>query len=710
MSQKNLPYSTAFFVIFFGNSLFIQSIYSETTGNQIDQAEFVVLPALKLQASQEDLTGYASSNITLGLGGAKHTQREIANSISVINREKMDDVNAIALEDALKYTPGLSIKSYGINSAGVESRGYGIDHYQIDGVSSSARVYENNFALAMYDRMEVMRGASGLLQGTGDPGGTINLVRKKAQKEFGFNAKTSIGSWNHYYVDADVTGSINKDESLRGRLIASYLDRDYFTNIASKKQPMLYGTLEYDLDDQTTLSLGHSWQRTESHPFYGLPAYNNGTYPKISRSTYVGTSWDNATNEVNRSFIELEHHLAKGGKVKVSGSYLYQNNHSEFEWGNSNVDLKTGNFNLIPYFSYSRNQEVNYNAEIIQPFKWHDLDQEFVLGTNYQKYKNKGAYNASTWGKNGSVQNIFHPNYHIPKPDIQIDDPTTSTQTQSAAYGQTRIKPIKPVTVVLGARIAWYENAVDTDATQKINAKFVPYVGFIYDLNKNLSAYTSYSNIFSPQSDQTSDLEFLKPRVGHQYEIGLKGGYFDDRLTSSISIYQIDDENRAMSDPNNPNFSIAAGKVRSKGVETELTGQLTEAWKISAGYSYNTAIQVKAPIGREGLPLNSLFPRNSATLWTDYKINQGMLSGFSFGGGYRYRGAIYSRRAGNSWGEGGLSLFDLQMAYQVSPKLKASFTVKNVFDKRYYDRPDAWSRQTYFGDPRNMMFTLNYKY
>jgi len=200
VNSAQLPYRTFILTTLLSNLVLIPIVHAEDTDHKDNPT---VLSTIKIQATGKDdntneVDGYVSKTATIGLGGAKHSLKEIANSISVITREKMDDVNAITFDDVLRYTPGLSIKSFGTDSVGIESRGYGIDHFQIDGVSSSARVNENNFALVMYERMEVMRGAAGLLQGTGDPGGTINFVRKRAEKDFGLNAKTSMGSWNNY--------------------------------------------------------------------------------------------------------------------------------------------------------------------------------------------------------------------------------------------------------------------------------------------------------------------------------------------------------------------------------------------------------------------------------------------------------------------------------------------------------------------------------
>lgn len=681
--------------------------------DQKSPASDAVLPAvtvtmLRPDATTEGTGSYTSSAITIGKG--EHSLRETPNSVSVVTRQRIDDQNMLTIEDAMQYTTGMKVTSYGTNSAAIESRGYTIDHYQIDGVSSLARVYENNFGLAMYDRVEVWRGPAGLLQGAGDPGGTVNFVRKRAQDTFGFQAKTMVGSWNNNYAEADVTGPLSDDGKLRGRLVAAYQDRDYFTDHAYSRLPMIYGTLEYDLDANTTLSVGTSWQRKTMRPFFGISAYADGSYPDISRSTYLGTDWGYDTQRASRTFAELEHRLDNGGKAKLSTSYTDRQNDAAYEWGNSFIDA-AGNVDMVPYFSTGSEKEIDVDASITLPVQWRGLTQEFVAGASYQKLKSTTAWNGSTWGLNGFSQNIFHPDIHVPKPDIAIDEPTHAEQIQSALYGQARIKPWQPLTLLAGARMSWFENK-DIEAPQNdqsIDAKLVPYAGVVLDVSQDFSLYGSYSSIFNPQSAQNAAGQYLAPRKGKQVELGIKGSHLDGRVNSSLAFYRIEDTNRAIEDPVVPNASIAAGKVRSQGLEAEIGGRLAPNWNLTAGYGYNLTKQIESDPANEGLPFTTTFPKHTLSLWTDYTFTDGWAQGFKIGGGARFRSSIYNTDSGVRFGQGAFTVYSVQGGYQISRNLKASLTVNNLFDKHYLDRPESGWRQTYFGEPRSVMLALDYK-
>lgn len=665
--------------------------------------------AMREGASTEGSGAYATDRVTLGLG--EHTARETPNSVSVVTRQRIDDQNLLTVEQAMQHTTAMKMTTYGNTSSGIESRGYTINRYQTDGVSSLASVYDNNFALAMFDRIEVWRGPAGLLQGSGDPGGTINFARKRALDQFGFNAKLALGSWNHRYGEADVTGPLTDDGRLRGRVVASYLDRADFVDHASTRQPLLYGTLEYDLTRDTTLSVGSSWQKKRNLPFRGLSAFDDGTYPDLPRSTYLGTAWSNVTQEAQRSFAELTHRFGSGAKATLTAVTIDRRNHAELEWGNGFIDRATGNVPMVPYFSRGTEKEADVDARVTLPFLWLGQAQEIVAGASYQKLRSSSAYNASTYGQGGFLQNTFAPNADVPKPSVTLDPDTHATQTESAAFGQVRFKPVDALTLLAGARVTWFKSQnIEVPANdQRIDGKLVPYAGLVFDLSERWSVYGSYSGIFNPQTDRTFAGNYLPPRKGRQFEVGAKSELLDGQLTTSFALYRIEDTNRAIADPANPGFSIAAGKVRSEGFETEVTGRILKNWNATAGYGYNSSRLIQAAPGDEGKPLNSYYPRHTFSLWSDYRFTQAPVQGLSVGGGMRFRSPIYVDDGTARWGQSSFAVFALQLGYQITPQWKTSVTVNNLFDRKYFDRPDSGWRQTYYGEPRSVMLTLSYR-
>lgn len=158
-------------------------------------------------AQTEGSNSYTSRAVTIGKGG--QTLKEIPQSASVVTRKQLDDQNLNNLSDAMRNVTGITVEtlSSGGNISNFISRGYALDTIMVDGISMPAGAgnLSTGFDLAIYDRIEVLRGPSGLYQGSGEPGGSINLVRKRPLDKFGFSAQTTVGSWDYYRAVTDLS-------------------------------------------------------------------------------------------------------------------------------------------------------------------------------------------------------------------------------------------------------------------------------------------------------------------------------------------------------------------------------------------------------------------------------------------------------------------------------------------------------------------------
>ena len=245
--------------------------------------------------------------------------------MSVVTRQRMDDQNMNSLQDAMRQVTGVTIKTYNSGSSlnDVYMRGFLVDQVQVDGVSQPTGQGDmaTSFDLAMYDRVEVLRGPSGLYQGAGEPGGTINVVRKRALNKFALGGELAAGSYDHYRSSVDVTGPLNDQGTVRGRFITAYENNKSFVDYAQNERPMVYGRLEFDLDPSTTLSVGGAYQQNHSTPAFGLPAYADGKLLDVPRSTFVDAKWNDLNEKVWETFAEVDHALDNGGQFKTTLTY-----------------------------------------------------------------------------------------------------------------------------------------------------------------------------------------------------------------------------------------------------------------------------------------------------------------------------------------------------------------------------------------------------
>ncbi|WP_019882857.1 MULTISPECIES: TonB-dependent receptor [unclassified Methylophilus] len=668
-----------------------------------------VLPEVFVRAKKEQTAvtensgSYTSNTVTIGKGEQK--LRDIPQSISIVTRQRIEDQNLTTVAEAMQQTTGITVVSYGSNTAGISMRGYGLDTIQIDGIpvqDSQGAWGTSSQDLTTYDRIEVLRGAAALLQGTGEPGGTVNLVRKRALADFAVKTRLQTGSWDNYRGEVDVTGALDSEGKVRGRVVAMYQDKNSFIDGDYMRKPLLYGTLEVDVSSKTTLSVGATITSMDSRPTFGLPTYADGRVADIKRSTFIGSGWDNKHENNNQYFVELEHHLDQGGEFKLRASAIERRFGLESSaFGDSYIDA-AGNFDRILLGSKGKTSDYGVDAYLSQPFNAFDKQHHLLVGFNTRVFNSSTAY-AQVFG---ATQNIFSPVHSIAKPDF-VYDPADEYQTrQNGLYGQTRLQLLENTRLILGGRLSNWKTSVkgNPDGSDEFTNQFTPYVGLVQNLNDTYAVYASYSDIFQPQQYSLSaNNKMLKPRTGRQYEVGVKGELEGGKLNMHAALFRINDENRAMTDPANPLYSIAVGEVRSQGAEAEISGRLNDQWELIAGYAYTETKYLKAEDSLKGLVFATSTPKHSFKLWNKYRLSDA----WAIGGGLDMSSGVYAYDGTNKWEQGAYTLASAQVSYRINPKWNLSLTGSNLFDKKYYSRLEGWSRQTYFGEPRNFMMTLS---
>ena len=696
-----------------GNSVIIRPA-SAATGKVATLAEITVSARQEATLDSELTKSYAAQAVSIGKG--RQSLREIPQSVSVLTRQQLNDQNLLSLDDAMRGVTGITVEasSTGGNHGNFYSRGYALDTVQVDGVMTPASTGSDlsaGFGLAIYDRVEVLRGPAGLFQGAGDPGGTINLVRKRARDTFAASGVLSAGSWDRYYAEADMTGPLSADGKVRGRLVAAYEHRRSFVDHVYAEKPLLYGTVAIDLAPGTVLTGGITWQEYKGRPAFGLPAHEDGRLLDVPRSTYLDPAWNHITEKVTEYFAELDHKLDNGGQFKVTALYREQDEPSRnFGWSDCSADPVTGDSCLISWNYRSHWKTQGLDAYLATPFQAFGRSHDLIVGADYRQVHKNFQYGG---GDNAPI-NIFHPDNNIAQPSYTFSNGNDNRSKQFGLYARTRLQATERLAVNLGGRLTHWDNRTVnrnayfnqfTDVSNKINAKLTPYAGLVYELDKQLSAYGSYTRIFSPQSTTDAAGQTLKPRTGQQFELGLKAELFDKNVNAHAALFRMEDENRVMPDPANPLFSIGAGKMRSQGVEAELSGSPLPGWNITSGYSYTSTRTLEGSDDQKAQLYTFIAPRHNFNLWTSYRL-AGALDNISVGGGLRSVSSMYRLNGPVKFEQGPVTTVGLQAGYRISPKLELSLTVNNLFDKKYYARVWAAYGSNFYGEPRNAMLTL----
>lgn len=670
-----------------------------------------VLPAVVVEGrSGVEEIGYSAATASVG-GKGNVELRQIPQSISVVTRQRIEDQNMVRLEDLARSTTGMLVLANDQGRSSIFIRGYELDSYLIDGLPAPlSSIYGTQPDLAIFERVDVLRGPAGLYSGTGEPSGTVNLARKRALKDFALSGSAAVGSWNARRTEADVTGSLNADGTIRGRAVVAYQQKDSFVDVNDNQNSVGYGTLEFDLGPRTTLSLAASASRSDVTPFNGLPTTATGKLLDLDRSTFIGADWNRFKNDSTEGFAELVHRLEGGGQVKAAVRHTDRSVDFKYAYARSAANA-AGDVTRTAVAREYDEKSLAADIHINQPFTLWGLRQNAIAGVDYREYDQttlQGSANPA------GTTNVYNPTYDWPEPAIAFTSRTNVKPEQYGVYGNLRIKPWQPLTLIGGARLSWYKstttNLVTGASSQvKIDSELTPYAGIILDIARDWSAFASYTSIFQPQTSLDESGRPLDPREGNNIEIGVKGQHFDGQLNSQVSLFRLRDKNRAVAVPSTLYFA-ASGETEVQGLDAELSGRLARGWEASIGYTYADTEILSGSAGQAGTRFSTYTPRHTFTLWTRYDFGQGPLQGAYVGGGVRAMSSFYTVAGTNRIRQGAYEVVDALLGYRFSPKMDVSLTVNNLLDEKYYQRVGSTSVFNFYGEPRSFWLKTSLKY
>ncbi|WP_267269787.1 TonB-dependent siderophore receptor [Pseudomonas protegens] len=688
----------------------------------------------ELGATTEYSGSYTTGAVTIGKG--QHSLKETPQSVTVITRKMLDDQNLNTIDQVMEKTPGITLYDSPMGGKYFYSRGFRMTgQYQYDGVPldmGNSYVQADSFSsdMAFYDRVEILRGAAGMLKGAGGTAGSVNFVRKRGQATPHTQLMMSAGSWDNYRAQVDTGGPLNDAGTVRGRAVVTQQTRQYFYDLGERKDQVYYGALDFDLSDDTTLGLGMAYEDVDSRPCWGgLPRYSDGSDLKLGRSTCLNTAWNNSRSKRATYFADLKQQLNDDWALKVAGVYSRNTQDIEYAFPSGSVPVGASRSSTLMLGStYDYDQvDSGFDAYVDGHFQAFGQEHELTFGANASRSIKDDFYAVAGLPQR---QNVLDPDHHLPKPDDSYYEsnstrggPSDLRIQQQGLYSTLRLKLADPLTLVMGSRVSWYKSQNDavaywrdtrtpSSARSKETGEVTPFAGVLYDLNDNLTAYASYSSIFTPQgSYRTLDGASLKPLVGKSYELGIKGEWFDGRLNSAFSLFRTLQEDAQQDDPACPDStcSLNSGKVRAQGFEAEVSGEVIERLQLLAGYTYTqTKTLEDADSSKNGQSFNSYVPRHLLRVWGDYQLG-GALERFTVGAGVNAQSDNYrvSPISGNHISQAGYAIWNGRIGYRIDDTWSLALNGNNLLDKRYYTTVGTEGFGNFYGDPRN--FTLSVK-
>lgn len=648
------------------------------------------------------------------LGKVPLKPRELPQSASVIDHERLEQQNLFSLDEAMQQATGVTVQPFQLLTTAYYVRGFKVDSFELDGVPALlGNTASSPQDMAIYERVEILRGSNGLLHGTGNPAATVNLVRKRPQREFAASTTLSAGRWDRYRTEVDVGGPLSASGNVRGRAVAAYEDRDYFYDVADQGTRLLYGVTEFDLSPDTLLTVGAQYQHIDSITnMAGVPMAKDGSNLGLSRDTYLDVDWDRFKWDTYRAFGSLEQQLGGGWKGKVSAEYQEADSRLRYAGSFGAIDPQTGDGGQLMGAAYKfKSIQRSLDANLNGPVRLFGLTHELLGGVTYAQGETRQD-TARFLNLPNTPVNVYRWDPHgVPRPQIgQYTSPGTTTTTQKGLYALGRIKLAEPLTLVVGGRESWWDQ--DTPATRfKPGRQFTPYGGLIWDFARDWSWYVSYAEVYQPQADrQTWNSEPLSPVEGKTYETGIKGELADGRLNLSLAAFRIDLENNPQEDPDHPGppnnpFYISGGKVRSQGFELEGTGYLTPYWSLSAGYTYTSTEYLKDSQNDSGTRYSTFTPRHLLRLWSNYDLPW-QDRRWSVGGGLQAQSDYSVDYRGVSMRQGGYALVNMRLGYKIDEHWTAAVNVNNLFDRTYYQSLSNPNWNNRYGEPRSFNVSL----
>lgn len=652
--------------------------------------------------------------------------RETPQSISVVTRQEMNDFDLNTLTEAMRHTTGIVVQHNDSDRVSYSSRGYNINNFQIDGMLNTFSFMKSDADTIIYDRIEVIRGATGLTTGAGDPSGTINMIRKRPTSELQAKVGLSGGSYDNYYSYVDVGGPLAFDGRLRGRTVLAYRDSQSFRDHYAIQRSVAYGILEADLTDSTTLAVGYDYQdkQVQGSSWGTLPYWNgDGEKAHLGRSTNWVAPWSSWPMKDKTAFATLDQQLFNDWHLKAAYTHRTSDADGKVYYAGGGFPNADGS-GMLGYSSHFSGDEtmtaVDVNLSGTYPLFGRDHD--LMVGYGEAKNDNESPLLKSTnpigydtvtdWNDMGAIP-IFK--------DVDTGlDGVRDIIKQKSGYLATRFNLTDDWHAVLGTRYgSWQSSSVGNDweddeqtlikyknVSQTQNDILTPYAGVLYDFTDNLTAYVSYTDIFKPTTSKDVSGSYLEPVVGSNYEIGLKGSFLQERLNLSTAVFWSKQDNVPVIDdsvprgPNGEGYYKSAGKGNKvNGFEIELAGELMRDLNMVAGYTYTHSRD------GDGQRMNSTAPLNMVKVSSTYRL-PGDWNGMTVGAAVNwqsdiYRGAYRPDGSLQNITQKSYTVVDLMGRYAFDKHVSATLNVKNLLDQKYYENVGFYNG-VFWGDPRSL--------
>lgn len=649
--------------------------------------------------------------------------KETPQTVNVLTRQQLDDFALDNTRDVLRNTPGIIVSNQETERTSYLARGFEISNVLVDGVGIPLEGYNynnDNPDSFLFDRIEVVKGANALNNGIGDPGATINMIRKRPTQELQAVLNASYGSWNTQRYEADVSSPLTQDGKVRGRVFGYQQTGDSYLDRYELEKNGIGAVVEADITDTTLLTAGYT---ETNHKPNGVnwgsnPLINTeGEQLSYSRNYNYSPSWAHWDSNIKSYFAELEQKLGGDWTAKLTYDEKRTQRDSKllFLSGKPGANGTSGIF-LYPGMYIDDNKEQQASLSFSGTYPLWGQRHEASLG--YVWAKNR----LDELGYAGSFVNPLTTDLASFTPEEPSWDMSKTSgemhirQKNQSLYAATRLHLNDDLKLLLGANYVQAESSGSSYGTDTIydEDKVLPYAGLTYNFSPEYTGYLSYTSIFRPQTTRADDGSINKPIEGESYEVGVKGSWLDDKLTATMAVFRTEQSNYPLRDSDGiPTLrTTQVSDLRSQGYEFGLAGQLTDHFNLSFGY---TQFSLKDLIN--GGDARTFNPTQSFNLLTTYQVPQ--LPKLKLGLGVQWQDQTYldvpeatangviTQKAGIIE-QDAYALVNLMASYELNEHMTLQANGNNLTNEKYlFNFPN---QQGFYGAPANYSVAVKFKY
>lgn len=649
--------------------------------------------------------------------------KETPQTVNVLTRQQLDDFALDNTRDVLRNTPGIIVSNQETERTSYLARGFEISNVLVDGVGIPLEGYNynnDNPDSFLFDRIEVVKGANALNNGIGDPGATINMIRKRPTQELQAALNASYGSWNTQRYEADVSSPLTQDGKVRGRVFGYQQTGDSYLDRYELEKNGIGAVVEADITDTTLLTAGYT---ETNHKPNGVnwgsnPLINTeGEQLSYSRNYNYSPSWAHWDSNIKSYFAELEQKLGGDWTAKLTYDEKRTQRDSKllFLSGKPGANGTSGIF-LYPGMYIDDNKEQQASLSFSGTYPLWGQRHEASLG--YVWAKNR----LDELGYAGSFVNPLTTDLASFTPEEPSWDMSKTSgemhirQKNQSLYAATRLHLNDDLKLLLGANYVQAESSGSSYGTDTIydEDKVLPYAGLTYNFSPEYTGYLSYTSIFRPQTTKADDGSINKPIEGESYEVGVKGSWLDDKLTATMAVFRTEQSNYPLRDSDGiPTLrTTQVSDLRSQGYEFGLAGQLTDHFNLSFGY---TQFSLKDLIN--GGDARTFNPTQSFNLLTTYQVPQ--LPKLKLGLGVQWQDQTYldvpeatangviTQKAGIIE-QDAYALVNLMASYELNEHMTLQANGNNLTNEKYlFNFPN---QQGFYGAPANYSVAVKFKY